>query len=185
MWVVIMAVYSESLWTFPETKAMFRGDLSQTRSFGESGLSQNWSSILTVQVNHCSVLKCLVSCINFCPLYGIAGCPHFRGWTVQLLMGNAIHACAKHPLKWGVCIPEVWISEVPLYRKSDGVLCFITDAYTLRTIHTMYIHTYDERMPSALCLGTPVLRQKPARPSNILIHLRALLETILSQLAIL
>ena len=70
-------------------KAMLSGDLSQMWSSGESAMSQNWSSILTVQVYHCSVLMCLVSCINFCPLYRTAGCMSaFQGL-------NYICACTK------------------------------------------------------------------------------------------
>ena len=50
-----------------------------------------------------------------CPLYGIVGCPHFRGLNYTAVNGNAIRACAKRPLKRGVRISEVRISEVPLY----------------------------------------------------------------------
>jgi len=43
----------------------------------------------------------------------------------------------------------------------------ITHACTLQMICTMYIHTY-KPMPPALCLGTPVPRQKRDQKRDIL-----------------
>ena len=68
-------------------KTMLSSNQSRERPYGVSGLSQNWMSVLTVQLYYYSVLKYLISCIQFCPHCRIVGCPYFRGWIIQLWLG--------------------------------------------------------------------------------------------------